>query len=160
MRHLPFLILPVICIAIPARADRQAPPPNPPPAQQEQHQTDKQKVSPSGTLQVQKEQSQTGDAMPEYHPVKAEPRPDYSIMPITCKEPIKPRDFPPLPDRLDFLDPTETWINLQPKLRERGILWLPIRLDTEKKKERSLPEWIMKHAGDFGPRPSYYQIAK
>jgi hypothetical protein len=43
-----------------------------------------------------------GGGAPAYHPVKAPPRPDYSIMPITCDEPIKPPGFPPLPDRLDF----------------------------------------------------------
>jgi hypothetical protein len=37
-----------------------------------------------------------------YHPVAAPPRLDYSIMPISCDEPLKPPGFPPLPDRLDF----------------------------------------------------------
>jgi hypothetical protein len=37
-----------------------------------------------------------------YHPVPKPVRPDYSIMPITCDEPIKPPGFPPLPDSLDL----------------------------------------------------------
>jgi len=37
-----------------------------------------------------------------YRPVPKPIRPDYSIMPITCDEPIKPPGFPPLPDSLDL----------------------------------------------------------
>jgi hypothetical protein len=43
----------------------------------------------------------SGSAAP-YRPVPKPPRPDYSIMPITCDEPIKPPGFPPLPDSLDL----------------------------------------------------------
>jgi hypothetical protein len=52
-------------------------------------------------LQQQQVQQQNAAAA-VYHPVKAAPRPDYSVMPISCDEPIKPPGFPPLPDRLDF----------------------------------------------------------
>jgi len=52
--------------------------------------------------QMQQQIQQQHAAAAEYHPVKAPPRPDYSVMPITCDEPIKPPGFPPLPDRLDF----------------------------------------------------------
>jgi hypothetical protein len=80
MKHLPFLILLVACTANQAHAEQQVPSPLPPEVRQRQAAAD----------------------APVYHRVKAPPRPDYSVMPITCDEPIKPRDFPPLPDRLDF----------------------------------------------------------
>ncbi len=43
-----------------------------------------------------------GGGSSAYTPVRRAPKPDYSIMPITCDEPIKPAGFPPIPDRLDF----------------------------------------------------------
>jgi len=51
---------------------------------------------------MQQQQQQQAQQAAIYHPVKAAPRPDYSVMPISCDEPIKPPGFPPLPDRLDF----------------------------------------------------------
>jgi len=52
-------------------------------------------------ISVPQQQQQERPPAP-FHPVPAPRRPDYSLQPISCDEPLKPPGFPPLPDRLDF----------------------------------------------------------
>jgi hypothetical protein len=129
MKYLPFLILLIACTANQAQAEQQVPSPIPPLAQQRQAAAD----------------------APVYHPVKAAPRPDYTVFPIPCEEPIKPRDFPPLPDRLEF-SVTGTQKDSPEKLQIRREF---VRILPDRNTREFPPAWT-KRVGDFGPplRPS------
>jgi len=126
MKFLPFLILLVVCTANQVQAEQQVPSPIPPQVQQRQAAAD----------------------APVYHPVKAAPRPDYTVLPINCDEPIKPDHFPPLPDRLDF-SVTDTQKVLPQNLPTRRLLW-PARPHFDNNVKEFPPAWT-KNVGDFGP---------
>jgi hypothetical protein len=137
MKHLPFLILLIACTANQAQAEQQVPSPIYPLAQQRQAAAD----------------------APVYHPVKAAPRPDYTVLPIACEEPIKPRDFPPLPDRLEF-SVNGTQKVLPQNLPTRRLRW-PVNPRLDNAVEEFPPAWT-KSVGDFGPfrYPQSQEIAK